>query len=127
MTLLTLLVAAAHLSLMILGIIGRLRYSVPSGHQFLEHTLANPIWVILHGLCFVMIVSAVSANKAQVPALGAATGVMGSWVFLSFLWGLSSPAEPSLASPVLGAVVTALAYVLTSEWAHIKRHRERTL
>lgn len=127
LTLLTLLVASAHLSLMILGIANRLTYSVPSRYLFLEQTLANPLWVVLHGFCFVMLVSAVITNKAHVTALGAATGVMGTWAFLSFLWGLSALSGPSLAGPVLGTAMSVLSYILTSVWAIAPKHQDRTL
>ena len=127
MNFLTLLVAASHLSLAILGLSNRLAYSVPPRYQFLEQTLSNPLWAVLHGLCFALIMSAVIANKHHVPALSSATGVMAAWAFLSLLWGLSSlqVQGPSLAGPVLGGAISTLSYILTSIWASLPGRQER--
>lgn len=124
---LTLLVASGHLSLMVLGLINRLTFSVPSRYALLEQTLANPLWVVLHGFCFAWIVISVIANKGRVHALGAATGVMSFWAFLSLLWGLSASNGPSLSGPVLGGGMATLSYILTSVWAAERKHHERTV
>lgn len=121
---LTLLVAMGHLSLVILGLADRLTYSVPSRYVFLETTLSNPLWVMLHGFCFIWIVGTVIANKAHVHALAAATGVMAAWAFLSLLWGLSASIGPSLAGPVLGGGMATLSYILTSVWASVPKNHE---
>lgn len=121
---LTLLVAAGHLSLVILGLADRLTYSVPSRYALLEQTLANPLWVMLHGVCFIWIVIAVIANKGHVHALGAATGVMAAWAFLSLLWGLSATTGPSLAGPILGGGMSTLSYILTAVWASVPKQNE---
>lgn len=109
---------------MLLGLADRLTYSVSPGYDLLEKTLSNDLWVALHGLCFAGIVISVAIDKAHVYALGAATGVMSAWAFLSLLWGLSASSGPSLSGPVLAGGMATLSYILTASWAKVPRHHE---
>ena len=118
---LTLVVAASHFALMVLGVVDRLTFYTPSRNSILLQTLDNPLWAILHGLCALAIVFALRHRRYIVPALGSATGVMGAWSFLSLLWGLTTLIPISLAAPVLGFGIAALAYLLTTAWASVPR------
>lgn len=122
---LTMVVATSHFFLMLLGVFGRLSYSVPSRYVFLLQTLTNPLWVILHGVCFLALIIALYKNKGQVTALGAATGVMGSWAFLDLLWGLTTLTPVSLPGPILAGAIATLSYLLTNSWARLPRVQER--
>lgn len=114
---LALVVAGSHFTLMILGLTDRLAFTLPTRYELLTVTLENPMWLILHGACFVALVVTLKVNRGVIQALGAATGVMGSWAFLSFLWGLTTPTPVSLAGPVLGGGIATLSYLLTIAWA----------
>jgi hypothetical protein len=122
---LTLVVAAGHLALMVLGLVNRLSFSVPTRYSLLEQTLDNSLWTILQGACFVAIIIALKLKKGMVPALSAATGVMAAWSFLNLLWGFSTPTAVSLAGPVLGGGMATLAYMLTISWARSPKSREK--
>lgn len=123
---LALIVAFSHLVLMILGITDRLAFTVPTRYELLKITLENPMWFILHGACFLAIVITLKVNSGVIQALASATGVMGSWAFLSFLWGLTTPTPVSLAGPVLGGAIATLSYLLTIAWARSPQVHERT-
>jgi hypothetical protein len=118
---LTLIVAASQFLLMALGVANRLSFSVPTRYPLLQQTLNSPVWTIFHGLCFVAIVVALKRGKGIVTALGAATGVLSAWAFLSLLWGLSTPTPVSLAGPILGGAIATLSYLLTISWARAPR------
>lgn len=116
-TYLTLVVAASHFVLMALGIVHRLSFSVPTRYVLLEQTLDSALWTIFHGACFIALIVVLRRRKGIVTALGAATGVMGAWAFLSLLWGLTTPTPVSLTGPALGGGMATLSYLLTIAWA----------
>lgn len=118
---LALVVAISHLMLMTLGVAHRLSFSVPTRYLLLEQTLDSSLWTLLHGACFIAILITLKLDKGQVTALGAATGVMGAWAFLSLLWGLTTASPVSLAGPMLAAGIAALSYLLTISWARAPR------
>lgn len=123
---LSLVVAGSHFALMLLGLTDRLAFTLPTRYELLTITLENPMWFILHSICFVSIIGALKMDRGVIQALGAATGVMGAWAFLSLLWGLTTPTPVSLAGPVLGGAVATLSYLLTISWARSPHVHERT-
>lgn len=118
---LTFIVAVSHFLLMMLGIVNRLGFGIPTRYPLLLQTLDSSLWTIFHGLCFIGLVFAISKRKGHVTALAAATGVMGAWAFLSLLWGLSTPTPVSLAGPILAGGIATLSYLLTISWARAPR------
>ena len=122
---LTMVVATSHFFLMLLGLFDRLSFSVPSRYILLLQTLTNPLWIVLHGACFLAIIISLYRNRGQVTALGAATGVMGSWAFLDLLWGLTTLTPVSLPGPILASGIASLSYILTISWARPPRVQER--
>lgn len=124
---LALVVAVSHFALMTLGLSNRLTFAVPTHYELLSQTLTSSLWIVLHGACFLsVIITLYFYRKGIVTALGAATGVMGAWAFLSFLWGLTTETPVSLAGPVLGGGITTLSYLLTISWARAPQVHERT-
>ena len=123
---LALVVSGSHFALMVLGLTDRLAFTLPTRYELLTVTLENPMWFIFHGICFITIIITLKIDRGVIQALGAATGVMGAWGFLSFLWGLTTPTPVSLAGPVLGFAVATLSYLLTIAWARSPHVHERT-
>jgi len=114
---LTLVIATAHGALALLGVAGRLQFSVPSRYPLLVEIMGNDLWVWLHGLAAAALGASLTARRYEVSALGAATGIMGAWSFLNLLWGLSVVNNPvSLVGPILGGAVTSMAYLLCLSW-----------
>ena len=113
----TLAIAASHGTLALLGIIGRLSYAVPSHYELLREVMTSDAWVWLHALAAIVLIASLIGRRQQVNALGFSAGVMGAWSFISLFWGLSTNIPVSLVSPVLGASVTALTYLLCASWA----------
>lgn len=114
----TLAIAVAHASLALLGVSGRLQFSVPSRYPLLVQVMGNDLWVWLHATAAIALVVSLIAHRLEVTTLSAATGIMGTWSFLSLLWGLSVPNNPvSLVGPILGCGIATMAYLLTLSWA----------
>lgn len=114
----SIIVAISHLTLAVLGVFDRLVFTVPSRYPMLIEVMSNSIWIWLHALAGFAVIAAILTRRHQVSTLAASTGVMGSWSFLSFLWGLSTLLLPvSLAGPAMGAVVACLSYALAMSWA----------
>jgi uncharacterized membrane protein len=114
---LTLSVASGHVSLLFLYAFTRLNYTVDSRYVFLQHVVENPIWLFLHGAAAVALIASVVLRRNQMQASGFSTGVMGSWGFLTLLWGMTTVRSVSLIGPVMALVVTATIYLLTTAWA----------
>jgi hypothetical protein len=115
---LTLVIATAHGALALLGVAGRLQFSVPSRYPLLVEVMGNDLWVWLHAAAAAALVTSLVLRRYEVSALGAATGIMGAWSFLNLLWGLSVVNNPvSLVGPVLGGGVATVAYLLCLSWA----------
>lgn len=111
-------VAAAHATLAVLGVAGRLSYSTPSRYPLLIEVTGSPVWIWFHVGAALAITAAILTRRRQVWALSIAAGAMGCWSFFSLLWGLSVPSNPvSLAGPAMGGMVAILAALLSQSWA----------
>lgn len=117
-------VASSHFLLTVLGLFDRLEFTVPTRYLLLGQTLDSRLWTLFHALCFIAIFLTIWLKRGEVSALGAATGVMGAWSFLSLLWGLSTPTPVSLAGPILGTGIAILSYMLTLSWARSPRNHK---
>lgn len=105
-----------------LGAVDRLSYTVPPAYEFLALAANQPLWTWVFAACALAIGASLMYDREHVPALAATTGAIGVWSFLNLLWGLNPERPVSLAGPVLGAVVTALAYTLAQLWAWSDEH-----
>ena len=116
-TYMSLVIAAAHAAFAFLGIIGRLTYAIPSHYAMLREIMTNDVWIWLHAIAALAIIVALLTGRREVTTVGASVGIWASWSFLSLMWGLSTEPPVALVSPVLGTVVTILAYLLCLSWA----------
>lgn len=114
---LALVIVLSHSMLVVLAVFERLRFTQQSKYDILSTALNSELWAVLHLLSACGVVLALYLQRGQVTALGAATGVMSAWAFLSLLWGLSTPTPVSLAGPALGGGIATMSYLLTISWA----------
>jgi len=115
-------IALGHVGIVVLALTGRLVFIVPSGYRFLALISDNPIWVLVHCICAVVLVTSLVRDRGQISALSFSASIMGAWGFLNVLAGLTSPSPVSLAGPVLGMVLGATAWSVAMGWA-VAPHR----
>ncbi len=116
-------IMAGHLGIVVLALVDRLVFVVPSSYPLLVMVSINPIWVFIHASCAAAIALSLIRNRWHVQVLSMSSGWMGVWGLLNLIGGMTTPASTvSLAGPVLAIVLAGTAYSMAMAWAVAPTH-----
>lgn len=108
-------IACAYLG--IIGVFGRLNFTVLTTVDMLRIIVNSNLWsagfLIVAGFIWATLVM----NRLQHQAMQLAFAVMAPWAMFDLLWGLSTESPVSLAAPGLAVVVAVIAQALALSWA----------
>lgn len=101
----------------IVGIFGRLNYTVPTTVDMLRSIVNSNLWTAGFLVVAGFVWAAIATNRLQHQAMQLAFAVIAPWGVFNLLWGLSSERPVSLAAPGLALVVAVIAQALALAWA----------
>lgn len=121
---LVLLLAAGHVAIVVLALIGRTAPYVTGGRHHLDGTLAvldaAPVWVPLHLIAAAGLVAAAAAgrlpHRPSELVIHASAGVYAAWGGITFAWAVTRHPPVSLLGPTLTLILAGIAYWTAAVW-----------
>lgn len=123
--LVTLAIVAAHLSFAVLDSLDRLSFTVDSEYHEIQRIAESDAWLPLNLGIAVSLLLTLGKPKWHTKALSASFASMGSWSFFTLLWGMYPISKVSLAGPVLGLVVAAIAQFVALSYSTRDNHERQ--